>query len=54
MKTSSGGGVDVHEDIDVLALSFKQALEMIENGEIKDGKTIMLLQYLQIHHQELL
>ena len=54
MKTSSGGGVDVHEDIDVLDLSFKQALEMIENGEIKDGKTIMLLQYLQIHHQELL
>lgn len=54
MKTSRGGGVDVHEDIDVLDLSFKQALEMIENGEIKDGKTIMLLQYLQIHHPELL
>jgi GDP-mannose pyrophosphatase NudK len=54
MQLSEGGGVDVHEDINVLELSFKKAIDMISNGEIKDGKTIMLLQYLQIHNPELL
>jgi GDP-mannose pyrophosphatase NudK len=49
MQLSEGGGVDVHEDINVLELPFKKALDMISNGEIKDGKTIMLLQYLQIN-----
>lgn len=50
MKTSTGGGVDDHEDIEVLELPFEKALSMIETGEIKDGKTIMLLQYLKVHH----
>jgi GDP-mannose pyrophosphatase NudK len=54
MQLSEGGGVDVHEDINVLELSFKKAIDMVSNGEIKDGKTIMLLQYLQIHNPELL
>jgi GDP-mannose pyrophosphatase NudK len=54
MQLSQGGGVDIHEDIKVLELSFKKAIDMISNGEIKDGKTIMLLQYLQIHNPELL
>lgn len=54
MKTSSGGGVDEHEDIEVMELYFSQALGMIVSGEIKDGKTIMLLQYLQIHYPALL
>jgi GDP-mannose pyrophosphatase NudK len=49
MKTSAGGGVDEHEDISVLEISFNKAIEMISTGEIKDGKTIMLLQYLQIN-----
>jgi nudix-type nucleoside diphosphatase (YffH/AdpP family) len=53
MKTSMGGGVDEHEDIEVMELSFSQALEMVAKGEIKDGKTIMLLQYLQIHYPTL-
>lgn len=48
MKESEGGGVDEGEDIEVLEYNFDQALKMIETGEIKDGKTIMLLQYLQI------
>jgi GDP-mannose pyrophosphatase NudK len=43
-KTSTGGGVD-EEDIEVLELPFEQALRGIETGEIKDAKTIMLLQY---------
>ncbi|MFN8805406.1 MAG: GDP-mannose pyrophosphatase NudK [Bacteroidota bacterium] len=53
MQTSKGVGVDEHEDIDVLELPFSTALEMMNNGEIKDGKTIMLLQYLQIHYPNL-
>jgi nudix-type nucleoside diphosphatase (YffH/AdpP family) len=48
MKTSAGGGVD-NEDIEVLELPFEKALAMMESGEIKDGKTIMLLQYLKLH-----
>jgi nudix-type nucleoside diphosphatase (YffH/AdpP family) len=50
MKTSEGGGVDAGEDIEVLEFDFLQALKLMETGEIKDGKTIMLLQYAQIHN----
>lgn len=50
MKESEGGGVDDGEDIEVLEYKFDQAVKMINTGEIKDGKTIMLLQYLQIHN----
>jgi GDP-mannose pyrophosphatase NudK len=42
------GGVE-DEEIDVLELPFEQAINMVKTGEIKDGKTIMLLQYLQLH-----
>ncbi|MEM9672929.1 MAG: GDP-mannose pyrophosphatase NudK [Cyclobacteriaceae bacterium] len=50
MKIHEGGGVaDEQEEIEVLEMAFDQALRMIETGEIKDGKTIMLLQYMQIH-----
>lgn len=49
MKVSDGGGLDhEHEDIEVLELPFTQARQMMNTGEIKDGKTIMLLQHLQI------
>lgn len=49
MKVSEGGGLDIeHEDIEVLEFDFDAALEMIKNGEIKDAKTIMLLQYAQM------
>lgn len=54
MRTSDGGGVDEHEDIHVHEISFRKAIEMVKSGEIKDGKTIMLLQYLQINYPELL
>ena len=43
---NAGGGVE-DEAIDVLELPFSQALEMIRRGEICDGKTVILLQYLQ-------
>lgn len=50
MKISDGGGVESeHENIEVLEMPFTQAIEMIKNGEIKDAKTIMLLQYAQIN-----
>jgi len=50
MKISDGGGVEgEHENIEVLEMPFTEALEMIKKGEIKDAKTIMLLQYAQIN-----
>lgn len=49
MKVSEGGGVaNEHEDIEVLEYAFDQALEMIDKGDIKDAKTIMLLQHLRL------
>ena len=49
MKVNEGGGAEhEHENIEVLELPFDQALNMIKTGEIKDGKTIMLLQYAKL------
>src|SRR5882762_8164678 len=45
MKVNEGGGVDEHEDIEVMELDFEKTYSQIETGEIKDAKTIMLLQY---------
>lgn len=50
MKTSAGGGVGDHEDIEVLELPFDKAYSMIGTGEIKDGKTIMLLQHMKLNN----
>ena len=47
-KMNEGGGVE-GEDIDVLELPFEKALAMIDTGEIKDGKTIMLLYYAHVN-----
>src|SRR3954469_4329325 len=38
MKQNDGGGID-GEDIDVLEMKFSEAWDMMEKGEIKDGKT---------------
>jgi len=49
MKVNDGGGLEhEQENIEVLEILFEKALQMIETGEIKDGKTIMLLQHLRI------
>ncbi|WP_379963192.1 GDP-mannose pyrophosphatase NudK [Epilithonimonas sp. UC225_85] len=49
MKVSDGGGLEEEaENIEVLEYQFSDALKMIKTGEIKDAKTIMLLQYLKI------
>ena len=47
-RRAAGGGIE-DEDIEVIELPFSEAVAMIADGRIKDGKTIMLLQYLQIH-----
>ncbi len=50
MKITEGGGLeDDHEDIEVLEISFREAMSMIVNGEIKDAKTIMLLYYAAVN-----
>jgi len=50
MKVSDGGGLaHEQENIEVLELDFDKAYDMIFSGEIKDGKTIMLLQYAKIN-----
>ena len=45
-RANDGGGVD-DEEIEVLELPYHRALEMMANGEIRDGKAVILLQYLQ-------
>jgi nudix-type nucleoside diphosphatase (YffH/AdpP family) len=48
-RIGTGGGVESEgEDIEVLELPLRQALDMVKRGEIADGKTIMLLQYAQL------
>lgn len=50
MKIHAGGGLEAEqENIEVLELGFDEACAMIHTGEIRDGKTIMLLQYLKLN-----
>jgi nudix-type nucleoside diphosphatase (YffH/AdpP family) len=50
MKTTEGGGLeDEQESIEVLELHFEKAIEMMNSGEIRDAKTIMLLQYIKLN-----
>ncbi|MEP7277643.1 MAG: GDP-mannose pyrophosphatase NudK [Bacteroidota bacterium] len=51
MKISDGGGLeDEQENIEVLELPFEKALQMVNDGAIKDAKTILLLQYAKLHN----
>jgi nudix-type nucleoside diphosphatase (YffH/AdpP family) len=48
-KVSEGGGLkEEGEDIKILELNFDEALQRMDNGEIKDVKTILLLQYVRL------
>ena len=50
MRINGGGGLKSEdEEIEVLELSFKDAIKMIGSGEIIDAKTVILLQYAQIN-----
>jgi GDP-mannose pyrophosphatase NudK len=49
-RNTEGGGLEhEEEDIEVVEMPFKKAMKMLERGEIKDVKTILLLQYAAIH-----
>jgi nudix-type nucleoside diphosphatase (YffH/AdpP family) len=51
MKINDGGGVaQEEEDIEVLEFTLDHSMQMIETGEIKDGKTIILLQYVKLNN----
>jgi len=51
MKISIGGGKEEEtEEIEVLEVDFNDALTMINEGKIKDAKTILLLQYAKINN----
>jgi GDP-mannose pyrophosphatase NudK len=47
-KTEGGGDASHGEEIEVLEIELDAALQMIEVGEIQDGKTIMLLQHAKL------
>lgn len=50
MKVSEGGGLEEEqEDIQVIEISFESAYNKIKTGEIKDAKTIILLQHAKLH-----
>ncbi|MCS2150776.1 NUDIX domain-containing protein [Scandinavium manionii] len=49
-RSGQGGGIEAEgEDIEVLEWSLEKALAAVRSGEIQDGKTIMLLQYLALN-----
>lgn len=50
MKVSDGGGCDTEqENIEVMEIPFAEAVKMITAGEIKDAKTMLLIQYAQLN-----
>ena len=49
-RVGAGGGLTHEgEDIEVLEMPLTQAMALVEEGRIVDGKTIMLLQYAAMH-----
>ena len=48
------GLVEEHEDIEVRVLSYADAMALIDTGEINNAMTIIALQWLQLHREELL
>ncbi|SHF82846.1 GDP-mannose pyrophosphatase NudK [Flavisolibacter ginsengisoli] len=51
MKITDGGGMEHEEEnIKVLEMSIDTAMEMMKSGEIRDAKTIMLLQYALLNN----
>lgn len=48
-RANAGGGID-DEDIEVLEIPFSRAMEMMKTGEIRDGKTVILLQLLAMRN----
>lgn len=47
MRTGTGGGLDSEQEyIEVLELPLSRARDMLASGEIKDAKTVILIQHL--------
>ena len=50
-KVENGGGVfNEDEEIEIFEIAFSKALEMIATNEIRDARTILLLQYLKLNN----
>jgi len=50
MKVSEGGGHEAeNEDIEVIEIPFAEALAQMHRGELRDAKTVILLQYAALH-----
>jgi len=48
-KVEKGGGLEEEgEELRIIEMPFAEAIDRVEKGEIKDAKTIMLLQYAQL------
>jgi GDP-mannose pyrophosphatase NudK len=51
MKVNDGGGIEEEqENIEVMEIAFDKSIQMMNSGEIKDAKTIMLLQYAKLNN----
>ena len=51
MKVTEGGGLESEEEnIEVLEIQFDEVMKMMESGEVKDAKTIMLVQHLRLRN----
>ena len=51
MKVTDGGGIDhEQENIEVVEMPVEEAVKMMKSGEIRDAKTIMLLQYVLLNN----
>jgi nudix-type nucleoside diphosphatase (YffH/AdpP family) len=49
-RIAAGGGLEHEgEDIEVFEVTLDEALAMVADGRIRDGKTILLLQYAALH-----
>ncbi|AIE87167.1 NUDIX domain-containing protein [Fimbriimonas ginsengisoli] len=40
-----GGGVDEHEDVELVSIAIEEAFEMLDRGEIRDAKTQIALMH---------
>jgi GDP-mannose pyrophosphatase NudK len=48
-KVNEGGGVEEEENIEVMEMSFDEAWRLVEKKDIKDAKTVILLQYAKLN-----
>jgi len=51
MKVGKGGGLEEEQEhIEVIEMPFDKAVDMMKQGEIRDAKTIILLQYALLNN----